>query len=401
MRAVNRRPSPLILAGIVLLALNLRPAAASVGPMLPEVMRGMHLSHLQTALLTALPALAFACFSAIGPAMARTFGVHRATLLALFAIAIGLFARSLADNPWSFLALSTLALGGMAAATVLLPTLVLLHFPERLGTLAAPYSRMLALGFGAAAVLTVPIAHSDGGWRSALAFWGALAVVAAVPWVRLIRHDLLLTPLPRTVTLVQMIRTRPCQQLSALLALQLVQTWVAIGWLPTLWRHHGYHATTAGIWLGVLAVCSLPFTLWLPAAASGQGDPRRLLFVVAACYPLGDALLLAAPRGAALPAAVLLGIASISFPMSLTLIARHARSRDTALSLAGVAQAVGYLAAGIGTFAFGLLHLHLGSWGWPLVMLFVLALPIPVLAARAAVPAYVEDQLAAHQASTV
>jgi CP family cyanate transporter-like MFS transporter len=98
---------------------------------------------------------------------------------------------------------------------------------------------------------------------------------------------------------------------------------------------------------------------------------------------------------------VLLGIASISFPMSLTLIARHARSRDTALSLAGVAQAVGYLAAGIGTFAFGLLHLHLGSWGWPLVMLFVLALPIPVLAARAAVPAYVEDQLAAHQASTV
>ena len=165
MRAVNRRTSPLILAGIVLMALNLRAAAASVGPMLPEIGRGLHLSHPQLALLTALPALAFACFSAIGPAMARTFGVHRAALLSLFAISIGLFARSLADEQWIFLALSTLALAGMAAAGVLLPSLVLLHFPDRLATLAAPYSRMLAIGFALAAVFTAPISHADGGWR--------------------------------------------------------------------------------------------------------------------------------------------------------------------------------------------------------------------------------------------
>jgi CP family cyanate transporter-like MFS transporter len=393
MRAVNRRTSPLILAGIVLLALNLRPAAASVGPMLPEVMRGMHLSHSEVALLTALPALAYACFAAIGPAMARTFGVHRATLLSLFAIAIGLFARSLADNAWIFLALSTLALGGMAAASVLLPTLVTLHFPERLGTLAAPYSRLLAIGFCIAAVFTVPIAHSDGGWRTGLAFWGALAALAAIPWVGLIRHDLVLTPLPRTITLVQMIRTPSCQRLAVLYALQLLQIWVTIGWFPTLWRQHGYHASSAGILLGLVAVCGLPFTLWWPARVSTDRNPRRLLLVAGVCYPLGDLLVLVAPRAAALPAAVLLGIAAITFPMSLTLVARHSASRDAALSLAGVAQAVGYLVAGVGTFGFGMLHLQLGSWGWPMALLLVLALPIPVLASRAAIPASVEEQL--------
>lgn len=390
---MNRRPLPLILAGVVLLALNLRPAAASVGPMLPEIIRGMHLSDWQAALLVALPALAFACLSAMGPAMARRFGVHRATLLSVFAIAIGLFARSLADGAWDFLALSALALGGMAAASVLLPTLVMLHFPERLGTLAAPYSRLLAVGFGAAAVFTVPIAHSDGGWRTGLAFWGALAVIAAIPWLGLIRHDLVLAPIPRTITLVQMIRTPSCRKLSALYSLQLLQIWTAIGWFPTLWREHGYHASSAGILLGVVAVCGLPFTLWWPAVVSAHHDPRRLQLLVGCCYPLGVALLLIAPRAAAVPAAVLLGIAAISFPMSLTLVGRHAHSRDAALSLAGVAQAVGYLAAGVGIFGFGLLHLELGSWDWPLALLLMLALPIPVLSARASTAASVEEQL--------
>ena len=392
---MNRPTSPLILAGVVLVALNLRPTAASVGATLPEVVHGLQMSHTQAALLAALPALAFAFFAATGPAMARTFGVHRATLLSLFAIAIGTFARALADNAWVFLGLSVIALGGMAAASVLVPTLVTLHFPERLGTLAAPYSRLMAIGLAAAAFFTPPIAHSDGGWRIGIGFWGALAVIAAIPWGRLIRHDMVLTPLPRTITLVQMIRTRSCQKLAALFALQLLQIWAAIMWFPTLWRDHGYHATTAGILLGALALCGLPFTLTWPAVVSSRRDPRRLLLLVGLCYPLGDLLVLLAPRAGAVPALILLGIGAIGFPMALTLVGRHARSRDVALSLAGVAQTVGYLVAGIGIFGFGLLHLHLGSWGWPMALLLICALPIPVLAARSAIPASNEAPLGA------
>jgi len=393
MREVNRRPSPLVLAGIVLLALNLRPAAASVGPLLPEIRRGMGLGTFETALLVALPAFAFAFFSMTGPALARRFGVHRATLLALFAIAIGLFARVLADDAWVFLLLSTIALGGAAAVSNLLPVLVLLHYPDRLGTLAAPYSRMLSIGFAAAAAFTVPIAHSDGGWRTGVGIWGALALLAAIPWLPLIRQDLVLAPIPRTITLVQMIRTRSCQQFSLLFSLQLLQTWVMIGWLPTLWREHGYHPGGAGVLMGVLALCTVPFTLWLPALVGARRDPRRALIVVGLCFPLGDALVLLAPHAAAVPVAIVLGVATISFPMSLSLIIRHAHSRDVALSLAGVAQTVGYFVAGLGVLGFGLLHLHLASWGWPMGLLLVLALPIPLLAARAASPSSVEDQL--------
>jgi CP family cyanate transporter-like MFS transporter len=395
MLTVNRRTSPLILAGIVLMALNLRAAAASVGPMLPEIGRGLHLSHAQLALLTALPALAFACFSAIGPAMARTFGVHRAALLSLFAISIGLFARSLADNQWSFLALSTLALAGMAAAGVLLPSLVLLHFPDRLATLAAPYSRMLAIGFALAAAFTVPISHADGGWRSGLAFWGALALVAAIPWLRLIRHDLHLTPEPRSITLVEMIRTPTCQAMALLFGLQFLQVYVAMSWFPSLWRQHGFHATSAGVLLAVVALASVPFTLWLPSAITLRLRSGPLMAWVALSYPVADLLLLVAPRTMAIPAAVLLGIGTVLFPMSLALVGRHARTRNAALSLAGVAQAAGCLLAGAGTFCFGMLHLHDGGWAWPLAGLLVTALPLPLLASYLTKRTYVDDQLRA------
>jgi MFS transporter, CP family, cyanate transporter len=398
MRAVNRRTSPLILAGIVLMALNLRAAAASVGPMLPEIDRGLHLSHAQLALLTALPALAFACFSAIGPAMARMFGVHRAALLSLLAISIGLFARSLADEQWSFLALSTLALAGMAAAGVLVPSLVLLHFPDRLATLAAPYSRLLAIGFALAAVFTVPISHADGGWRSGLAFWGALALVAAIPWLRLIRHDLHLTPEPRSITLVEMIRTRTCQAMALLFGLQFIQMYVAMGWFPTLWRQHGFHATSAGVLLAVVALASVPFTLWLPSAITLRMRSGPLMAWVALSYPVADLCLLLAPRTLAIPAAVLMGVGTVLFPMSLALVGRHARTRNAALSLAGVAQAVGYLLAGAGTFCFGMLHLHDGGWAWPLGALLAAGLPLPLLASYLTKRTYVDDQLRARLA---
>jgi CP family cyanate transporter-like MFS transporter len=145
--------------------------------------------------------------------------------------------------------------------------------------------------------------------------------------------------------------------------------------------------------MAVLALCSLPITLRLPAAVTKQRNPRRVLLLVTLCFPVGDLLILLAPRAAAVPAAILLGVAAIGFPMSLSLIERHARSRDAALSLLGVAQTFGYLISGIGTVLFGLIHLHHGSWGWPMLMLFVLALPIPILAVRASAPESVEDQL--------
>jgi CP family cyanate transporter-like MFS transporter len=181
--------------------------------------------------------------------------------------------------------------------------------------------------------------------------------------------------------------------MALLFGLQFLQMYVAMGWFPTLWRQHGFHATSAGVLLAVVALASLPFTLWLPSAITLRMRSGPLMAWVALSYPVADLLLLVAPRTLAIPAAVLLGIGTVLFPMSLALVGRHARTRDAALSLAGVAQAVGYLLAAAGTFCFGMLHLHGGSWGWPLAALLVTALPLPLLASCLTKKAYVDDQL--------
>ena len=107
------RRTVLVLAGLVLLSFNLRPAAVSVGPVLAEVRRGLGLSGVEAGLLTSLPVLAFAVFGALAPAFARTAGLHRATALSLVSVVLGLGGRAAVHDPATFLALSALALAGM------------------------------------------------------------------------------------------------------------------------------------------------------------------------------------------------------------------------------------------------------------------------------------------------
>ncbi len=77
----------------------------------------------------------------------------------------------------------------MASANVLLPSLVKLHFPDRVGLMTSIYSTSLAVGLTAASVLTVPVSEAYAGWRSGLLAWAATAAIAAVPWVALARKD--------------------------------------------------------------------------------------------------------------------------------------------------------------------------------------------------------------------
>jgi len=131
--------------------------------------------------------LSFATVGALAPRLGRVIGMHRATVVALVALTGGLWFRTRMDSGPPFLLLSFLALSGMAVANVLLPSLVKLHFPDRVGLLTSLYSTFLALGLTSASVLTVPIAQrgtADDGtgldWRLGLVAWALTAAVAVL-----------------------------------------------------------------------------------------------------------------------------------------------------------------------------------------------------------------------------
>jgi CP family cyanate transporter-like MFS transporter len=389
----GRRTTTLVLLGLVLLSLNLRPAAVSVGPVLEEVRDAFSMSPATAGLLTSLPVVAFAIFGALAPAAARVVGVHRVTLLAIVAVIAGLLGRALTHSELVFLVLSLLALAGMAVANVLLPSLVKLHFPDRIGQVTAIYTTALAIGLTAALVLTVPIAEALGSWRSGLGAWALVAVVAAVPWIPLVAHDRHLERTPSTITFRDVARTRLGLAMATFFGLQSLQAYAIFGWFAQLWRDSDYSATNAGILAGLVAAVSIPLSLWLPNVLARSQDPRRLLFLVIAAYPIGYVGLMVAPHALGPLWAILVGIGAATFPLILTLIGLRARTPEGTAALSAFTQSSGYLLAAAGPFAVGIVHSATDGWTVPLMLLLVLALPLFAVAAYVGRPRYVEDQL--------
>lgn len=387
------RRTALVLVGLVLLSFNLRPAAVSVGPVLAEVRRGLDLSGPEAGLLTSLPVLAFAVFGALAPTVARVVGLHRTSALALVAVVLGLGGRSAVDSGSAFLALSALALAGMATANVLIPSLVKLHFPDHIGRATAVYTTALALGLTSAFLLTVPISHVFGSWRAGLGAWALLALVALLPWAGLAAHDRRLDTGRRGISFTAVARTRIGWGMVLCFGLQSLQAYSIFGWFAQLWRDSGYTDEQAGLLVAIVAAVSIPLSLWLPAAVARREDQRVLILSVVSCYLVGYALLLVDAHAFAVPAAVLIGIGCCVFPIVLTLIGLRAHTADGTAALSGFTQSLGYLIAAVGPFVIGWLYDATGAWTAPVWLLLLLVLPLMAVCAYVARPAYLEDQL--------
>lgn len=396
----TRVQKALVVLGILVLAFNLRPAAVSIGPVLDETSSGLGLNPTQTGLLTTLPVLCFATIGALAPRVSSTLGLHRTTFLALLLLSSGLVLRARVDTPLGFLALA-----GMAVANVLLPSLVKLHFPGRVGLLTALYSTALAIGLTSASVLTVPLSGTspDGSldWRRGLTLWAFTALVAALPWVALLRHDNRPAATGATFGAGAVARTRIGWLMAAFFGLQALQAYSIFGWLAQVFRDAGYDAHDAGLLLGATTGISIPVSFVIPALTARAHDPRVLLTAVMACYPIGYLGLILAPAAGAWVWAVALGLGTCTFPFILTLIGMRSRTPGGTAALSGFTQSVGYLIAVLGPFGVGALYGASDGWALPLSVLLALCVPQYLVGLAAAGPAYVEDQLAARTPTRV
>ena len=391
----------LVVVGIVVLAFNLRPAAVSVGPVLDEITDGLGMSPTTAGVLTTLPVLAFALFGGLAPWLARVVGLHRVTLLALVAVVVGLGLRSRTEHVPLFLLLSLLALAGMATANVLLPSLVKLHFPDRVGLMTSIYTTSLAIGLTLASVLTVPVSDRLGSWRWGLLAWALTAVVAALPWFGLVRHDRRPEAEAGRISMRAVARTRLGWGMALFFGFQSLQAYAVFGWFAKVYRDAGFSPGTAGLLLGVITAMSIPLSFWLPAWAARMERQTGLIVGLIACYPIGYVGLLVAPVAGAWLWAMLVGVAASVFPVVLTLIGLRARTSEGTAALSGFTQSVGYLIAAIGPFGMGLLYDLSGGWTVPLVALT--ALVVPQLAAGLSVsrPSYIEDAIGARTPQAV
>jgi MFS transporter, CP family, cyanate transporter len=395
----TRAQRVMVVLGIIVLGFNLRPAAVSVGPVLDEITNGLDMSATTAGVLTTLPVIAFAGFGALAPWFARSIGLHKVTLLALLAVLVGLGLRSRTDQVSLFLLLSLLALGGMATANVLLPSLVKLHFPDHIGLMTSVYTTALAVGLTSASVLTVPLSNGLGSWRWGLFAWAVTAGVAALPWLLLLRQDRKPESGGRgRLSLGAVARTKLGWGMALFFGLQSMQAYSVFGWFAKIYRDAGFSPGTAGLLLGVVTAMSIPLSFVLPAWAARMRAQTWLIVALVVCYPLGYIGLMIAPVGGAWVWAVLVGIGAAVFPVVLTMIGLRSRTSEGTAALSGFTQSVGYLISAIGPFGMGLLFEVSGNWTVPLLALTVLCVPQLVFGVLVSRPSYIEDAIASRTA---
>ncbi|MCZ1007540.1 MFS transporter [Streptomyces lydicus] len=235
--------------GVVLLALNLRPALVAVSPLVGTIRDDSGMSAAATSLLTALPLLCFGLLAPVAPRLGRRLGMEW-SLLGTMALICGGTALRLLDSTVALFA-GTLVIGaGIAVANVLLPGLIKRDFPARAGLMTGLYSMSLFGGAALAAGVTVPVQQAAGlNWRATLACWGALAALALVCWL----------PQTRTRTRVAgaaaqaaahpvrgLWRDPLAWQVTGYMGLQSLSYYAAAAWLPTMLTDAGMSPGDAG-----------------------------------------------------------------------------------------------------------------------------------------------------------
>lgn len=385
---------------IVVLSSSLRTGVTTIGVLLPDLRAGLGLEPAMVSLLTSLPVWCFAVVGIGAGSVILRVGVHRATVLLLAAIAIGLAARAMVDSATGFLLATAVAMFGVAFGNVVLPPLTRTHFPNRVPLVSALYGGTLLGGGAIAASTSAPIADAFGSWRVALGCWALLAVFGMLLWLPTAFHERRQapardTPKPdSTISLAAVARTRVGWTLALLFGAQSSQAYAQFGYWGDILAESGVSATRAGAILGVTIAVGIPITLGLPVLMRVTRNSVVIPIGFAGLTALGwigvlsDPLLLGGWLWG-----VCLGAGGSAFTWCLALIGLRARTTQGSAQLSAFVQGTGYLLAATTVFSIGLLREVTGSWTTPLGLLVVLTGVMATAGSIAVRSGPVEDEL--------
>ena len=377
----------LLAISMVLLAVNLRPAAAAVGPLLDRIRADTGLSATGAGVLTTLPVLCFGALAPLAPALIRRLGERATATVALALLLFGTLVRLVPGLGFLFFG-TAVAGAAIAVGNVLLPILVRGNFPDRVGLMTGMYTTAL-IGFAAlAAGISVPVADAfGGGWRPGLAIWAIPAAIALAVWAAQLtrRRQSGGAGGHQVAGARALLRDRVAWSVTLFFAVQSAGFYATLAWLPSVFHSHGISTARAGFLLSLSLVVGLIPALTVPTFAARARDQRNFVIAFVSCIATGWLGVIFAPTAAPYLWVALLGFGqNAMFPLALTLIVLRGGTVISTAALSTLVQTVGYLFAAVGPLAIGAIHDITGSWTPALVVLLALLVPQTVLGLAAA-----------------
>jgi CP family cyanate transporter-like MFS transporter len=388
---MNRRRATL-LVGMVLVALNFRPAITSIPPVLEAVRADLGLSYAAVSLLTTVPTLLMGVFAFGAAAVSRRLGRERAILYTVALVGVGTAARVWGGNVAVLFATTVVVGVAIAVCQALLPSIVNDRFPDRAALVTGLYTTSLGVGATVAAGATAPLADVLGSWPGALAVWAAFAAVAAVVWWAVVVTGDRNGPAgaPRAVDPDQPAdadadpgeSSNPglpwgdtgAWVLTLFFSGQTLLYYAELTWLAPLYVDLGWDAERAGFVLTLFVAAQIAGSLGIPALADRWTDRRPWLAVTVLAnaaglvgvvwFPFVNPWLWGAVSG--------VGMGGM-FALGLTLPADLASDPDAVDGTTAMMTGVGYVVGAVGPFAIGGSRDLLGSYAPAFVALVALS----------------------------
>ncbi|AZF62518.1 cyanate transporter [Pseudomonas sp. LBUM920] len=353
-----------LMISVVLVALNLRPSMAAVGPLLSSIRGDVPLSFSSAALLTMLPVMAMGLAMFFGMGLGKRMGEHRSIVLSLLVIGLATLSRLFVDSA-SALIVSAIAAGvGIAMIQALMPALIKTRFSANVSLFMGLYVTAIMGGAALAASFAPLVQVQTGSWRIGLAIWAALALLALVFWYA---QRSAMPPLPQAGAGAQesFFGNRRAWLLAIFFGLGTAAYTCVLAWLAPYYVEQGWSEQQAGLLLGFLTAMEVVSGLITPAIANRREDKRGVVAVLLVLIICGFCGLILSPQYLSLlwPCLLGLGIGGL-FPMSLILSLDHLDNPRRAGGLTAFVQGIGYLIAGLSPLIAGMIRDQLGSFEW-------------------------------------
>jgi CP family cyanate transporter-like MFS transporter len=348
---------------IMLVALNLRPSMAAVGPLLSSIRADIALSFSMASLLTMLPVMTMGLAMFFGLRVCQRFGMQRTVVLSLLIIGAATASRLFLDSAAELILSAVLAGIGIALIQALMPVLIKARFNDNVALCMGLYVTSIMGGAAMAASFAPLVMNQSGSWRIGLAIWAALAVVALLLWSGL-RDESRAHP-TQSAHQSSFFANSRAWLLAIFFGLGTASYTCVLAWLAPYYVELGWSEQNAGLLLGFLTAMEVLSGLVTPAIANRSRDRRVVLVVLLALIMAGFCGLILRPQQLSLlwPCLLGLGIGGL-FPMSLIVSLDHLDDPQRAGALTAFVQGIGYLIAGLSPLMAGMIRDQLGSFEW-------------------------------------
>ncbi|WP_247944378.1 CynX/NimT family MFS transporter [Streptococcus oralis] len=359
-----KKRSLFFVLGIILIGTVLRSPFTALPTILGDIAQGLGVEVSSLGILTSLPLLMFALFSAFASRLAQKIGLEHLFTYCLLLLTVGSVIR-IFNLP--LLYLGTLIVGAsIAIFNVLLPSMIQANRPQKISLLTTLYVTAMGISTAIASYLSVPITQASS-WKDLILVLSILCLVTLLVWLPNHRHNHYLEGQQEKKSKENILKNKSVWAIIVFGGLQSLLFYTSMTWLPTMAISAGLFNSDAALLASIFSLISIPFSMTVPSLTTRLSDDHRriMLAIISIAGMMGIAMLLYPINNFLywLVAHLLIGTAcSALFPYLMVCFSLKTSSPEKTAQLSGLAQTGGYILAAFGPTLFGYSFDLFQSW---------------------------------------